>query len=164
MIGTFRDALEAKYGKDSSVLENKFKDIDNIIRQELSDNLVFTSGSLLINENGIRTENLQFFPIDNKKGRNSDVAKRLLGDVPRGEKGVIDSYFDDSEYVCGNPKPVSWLKSYDQLKQLQKSQIPYDEVANICKERDLRPIFDTTYQGFVSGDWDKDAEGLRYFH
>jgi len=26
------------------------------------------------------------------------------------------------------------------------------------------PIFDTTFQGFVSGNWDEDASSLRYFH
>lgn len=55
--------------------------------------------------------------------------------------------------MCGH-NPTGCDPTFDQWKQ----------IANICKERDLRPIFDTTYQGFVSGDWDKDAEGLRYFH
>jgi hypothetical protein len=26
------------------------------------------------------------------------------------------------------------------------------------------PILDTTFQGFVSGNWDDDASSLRYFH
>ena len=54
--------------------------------------------------------------------------------------------------MCGH-NPTGCDPTFEQWKQ----------IASICKERDLRPIFDTTYQGFVSGDWDKDAEGLRYF-
>ena len=38
------------------------------------------------------------------------------------------------------------------------------QIAEICKERKLRPIFDATFQGFVSGDWNEDAASLRYFH
>ena len=36
-------------------------------------------------------------------------------------------------------------------------------IAEVCKERQLYPFFDTAYQGFVSGDLDKDGQGLRYF-
>lgn len=31
------------------------------------------------------------------------------------------------------------------------------------KENDLFPFFDTAYQGFATGDLDKDGYGLRYF-
>ena len=31
------------------------------------------------------------------------------------------------------------------------------------KENQLYPFFDTAYQGFVTGDLNKDGEGLRYF-
>lgn len=36
-------------------------------------------------------------------------------------------------------------------------------IAQVCKENHLYPFFDTAYQGFVSGDLNKDGEGLRYF-
>lgn len=36
-------------------------------------------------------------------------------------------------------------------------------LAEICRERLLYPFFDTAYQGFVTGNLDKDGEGLRYF-
>lgn len=39
----------------------------------------------------------------------------------------------------------------------------WKEVAKVVKERKLRPFFDTAYQGFVTGDLDKDGESLRYF-
>jgi aspartate/tyrosine/aromatic aminotransferase len=39
----------------------------------------------------------------------------------------------------------------------------WKEIANVCRENSLYPFFDTAYQGFVSGDLDKDGVGLRYF-
>ena len=36
-------------------------------------------------------------------------------------------------------------------------------IAQVCKERGLYPFFDTAYQGFVTGDLDKDGKALRYF-
>ena len=39
----------------------------------------------------------------------------------------------------------------------------WKEIASVCKENKLYPFFDTAYQGFVSGDLDKDGIGLRYF-
>ena len=37
------------------------------------------------------------------------------------------------------------------------------EIAKICKEKKLKPFFDTAYQGFVTGDLDVDGTSLRYF-
>jgi len=66
----------------------------------------------------------------------------------------------------GTAEPGSWVlfhtcahnptgvdPSLDQWKQLAK----------LCKEKQLRPFFDTAYQGFVSGDLDKDGQSLRLF-
>lgn len=39
----------------------------------------------------------------------------------------------------------------------------WKEVAKVIKENKLYPFFDTAYQGFVTGDLQKDGEGLRYF-
>jgi len=39
----------------------------------------------------------------------------------------------------------------------------WKEIARVVKENNLYPFFDTAYQGFVSGNLDKDGEGLRYF-
>lgn len=36
-------------------------------------------------------------------------------------------------------------------------------VAQVCKERGLYPLFDTAYQGFVTGNLDEDGKALRYF-
>ncbi|PNG99948.1 Aspartate aminotransferase P2, mitochondrial, partial [Tetrabaena socialis] len=37
------------------------------------------------------------------------------------------------------------------------------EIADLCKERDLFPFFDVAYQGFATGDLDKDAFAPRLF-
>lgn len=39
----------------------------------------------------------------------------------------------------------------------------WKQIADVCKSNKLYPLFDTAYQGFVSGDLQKDAEGLKYF-
>jgi aspartate/tyrosine/aromatic aminotransferase len=33
----------------------------------------------------------------------------------------------------------------------------WEEILKICAEKRLRPIFDTSFQGFASGKYDKDA-------
>lgn len=37
------------------------------------------------------------------------------------------------------------------------------EIAKVCKESNLIVFFDSAYQGFASGDLDKDAQAVRYF-
>ena len=39
----------------------------------------------------------------------------------------------------------------------------WKQIAQVCKENHLYPFFDTAYQGFVTGDLNKDGVGLRYF-
>lgn len=39
----------------------------------------------------------------------------------------------------------------------------WKQIAAVCDENRLYPFFDTAYQGFVTGDLDKDGVGLRYF-
>lgn len=39
----------------------------------------------------------------------------------------------------------------------------WKEMSSICKERDLFPYFDMAYQGFASGDTNRDAQAMRYF-
>ena len=39
----------------------------------------------------------------------------------------------------------------------------WKEISAICKKRNLLPFFDMAYQGFASGDIDKDAAALRMF-
>jgi len=39
----------------------------------------------------------------------------------------------------------------------------WKEMSDICKKRNLLPFFDMAYQGFASGDIDRDANAVRYF-
>jgi len=39
----------------------------------------------------------------------------------------------------------------------------WQKIANLCKERNLLPIMDSAYQGYASGDLDKDAYAIRLF-
>jgi len=43
------------------------------------------------------------------------------------------------------------------------SEEQWNEIAQVCKDNNLYPFFDTAYQGFASGDLDKDAYSLRLF-
>ena len=39
----------------------------------------------------------------------------------------------------------------------------WKQIYQVVRQNNLYPFFDTAYQGFVSGNLDKDGEGLRYF-
>lgn len=43
------------------------------------------------------------------------------------------------------------------------TETQWQQIADVCKRRQLYPFFDTAYQGFTSGSLDKDAYGLRLF-
>lgn len=43
------------------------------------------------------------------------------------------------------------------------TQEQWGEIAKVVKERKLFPFFDSAYQGFASGDLDKDAWAVRFF-
>ena len=43
------------------------------------------------------------------------------------------------------------------------TEAQWQQIADVCKARQLYPFFDTAYQGFTSGSLDKDAYGLRLF-
>jgi len=43
------------------------------------------------------------------------------------------------------------------------TQEQWKTISNLCKEKNLQVFFDSAYQGFASGDAEKDAFALRYF-
>lgn len=43
------------------------------------------------------------------------------------------------------------------------TEAQWQQIADVCKRNKLYPFFDTAYQGFTSGNLDKDAYGLRLF-
>jgi len=55
-------------------------------------------------------------------------------------------------HTCAH-NPTGVDPTFDQWKQ----------IAQVCRDQHLYPWFDTAYQGFVTGDMDKDGAGLRYF-
>jgi len=46
---------------------------------------------------------------------------------------------------------------------LDPTEEQWKEIAKVVKEKNLYPLFDSAYQGFASGDLDKDAWAVRYF-
>merc|ERR1719284_533450 len=43
------------------------------------------------------------------------------------------------------------------------TEAQWQEIAKVCKERQLIPLMDSAYQGYASGDLDKDAFAIRLF-
>ena len=84
-------------------------------------------------------------------------------------------------YYCPNTNTLlinELLESLDRAKQgsiiilhscahnptgLDPSQDQWKQIFNILKKRNHLPFFDNAYQGFASGDLDKDAWALRYY-
>jgi len=46
---------------------------------------------------------------------------------------------------------------------LDPTQEQWKQISNVVREKNLFPLFDSAYQGFASGDLDKDAWAVRYF-
>lgn len=42
-------------------------------------------------------------------------------------------------------------------------QDQWKQIADVCEQKKLFPLFDSAYQGFASGDLDADAWSVRYF-
>lgn len=82
----------------------------------------------------------------NKKTNGLDL-EGMLADLDAATPGSIVLL-----HVCAH-NPTGVDPTLDQWKQ----------IAEVCKDRRLYPFFDCAYQGFVSGDLDKDGTGLRYF-
>lgn len=80
----------------------------------------------------------------NTRGLDFEGMKEDIQNAP--EKSVIILH------VCAH-NPTGVDPTQDQWK----------EIAKICKERNHFPFFDCAYQGFASGDLEKDSWALRYF-
>jgi aspartate/tyrosine/aromatic aminotransferase len=71
----------------------------------------------------------------------------LLKDLENAQPGSIILLHTCAHNPTGvDPTPEQW-----------------HQIAKVMKENDLFPFFDTAYQGFASGDLEKDGYGLRYF-
>ena len=73
--------------------------------------------------------------------------KGMLNDLANAQPGSIVLLHTSAHNPTGvDPTPEEW-----------------HEIAKVMKENNLFPYFDTAYQGFASGDLEKDGYGMRYF-
>ncbi|XP_018372022.1 PREDICTED: uncharacterized protein LOC108766939 isoform X2 [Trachymyrmex cornetzi] len=99
--------------------------------------LVFTNGGF---------KNAREYTYWNEKTRNIDLEGMLrdLRDAP--ENAVIILHSCAHNPTGCDPTPEQWTK-----------------IADVIQEKHLFPLFDSAYQGFASGDLDKDAYAVRMF-
>jgi aspartate/tyrosine/aromatic aminotransferase len=81
-----------------------------------------------------------------KKTKGLDI-EGMLADLRAATPGSIVLL-----HTCAH-NPTGVDPTMDQWKQ----------IAKVVRENQLYPFFDTAYQGFVTGNLDKDGQGLRYF-
>ncbi|XP_030570705.1 uncharacterized protein LOC115769858 isoform X1 [Drosophila novamexicana] len=91
-------------------------------------------------------KHLKHYPYWNAKKHKIDISKLLaaLSEAPEGAIVVFQA-------AAHNPTGMDPTKK--QWKQ----------IAEVIKQRKLFPLFDVAYQGFASGDPDRDAWAVRYF-
>lgn len=91
-------------------------------------------------------KHLKHYPYWNAKKHKIDISKILaaLSEAPEGAIVVFHA-------AAHNPTGMDPTKK--QWKQ----------IAEVIKQRKLFPLFDVAYQGFASGDPDRDAWAVRYF-
>lgn len=92
---------------------------------------------------GLKTAEYPYF--DKKtKGLDFDGMKKAFQDAPEGSVFVL--------HACAhNPTGVDPTESQ------------WHEIAELMRAKKHFPFFDTAYQGFASGDLDRDAGAIRYF-
>jgi aspartate aminotransferase len=71
----------------------------------------------------------------------------MIADLSNAQAGSIVLLHTCAHNPTGvDPTPEEWKR-----------------ISDACKKQNLYPFFDTAYQGFASGDLDKDGYGLRFF-
>ncbi|KAG5345519.1 AATC protein, partial [Acromyrmex charruanus] len=82
----------------------------------------------------------------NEKTRNIDL-EGMLQDLRNAPKNAVIILHSCAHNPTGcDPTPEQWIK-----------------IADVIQEKHLFPLFDSAYQGFASGDLDKDAYAVRMF-
>jgi len=98
----------------------------------------------IMSEAGINKLGSYFYYNPDTKSLDFDNMIISLRELPRNSVILL--------HACAH-NPTGFDPSYDQWKQ----------IAALCRENNLLPFFDMAYQGFASGNIDKDAESIRIF-
>lgn len=98
---------------------------------------------LLFNQAGFETRRYRYWSAE-KRGIDWDGLVEDLENAPEDSVVVL--------HACAH-NPTGCDPTHEQWKQ----------IADICESRKLFPFFDSAYQGFASGDLDRDAWAVRYF-
>ncbi|KAK1759155.1 pyridoxal phosphate-dependent transferase [Echria macrotheca] len=110
---------------------------------------VYLSNPTWANHNQIFTNvglPIATYPYFHKETKGLDIEgmKRALADAP--ERSIILLHACAHNPTGVDPSPEQWR-----------------EIAEVMKAKQHFPFFDTAYQGFASGDLDRDAGAIRYF-
>jgi len=110
---------------------------------------VYLSNPTWANHNQIFTNvglPIATYPYFHKETKGLDIEgmKRALADAP--ERSIILLHACAHNPTGVDPTPEQWR-----------------EIAEVMKAKQHFPFFDTAYQGFASGDLDRDAGAIRYF-
>lgn len=97
----------------------------------------------IFNHAGVETKNYRYYNPDTC-GFDAAGAMDDLNKLPEGSVVLF--------HACAH-NPTGVDPSFENWK----------EMSDICKKRNLLPFFDMAYQGFASGDTDRDAKAVRHF-
>jgi len=97
----------------------------------------------IFKDSGVQIKNYRYY---NPKNFGLDL-EGLLADLKAAPEGSVILL-----HACAH-NPTGVDPTLDQWKQISK----------VCKERNHFPFFDCAYQGFASGDPEKDVAAVRYF-
>jgi aspartate aminotransferase len=78
-------------------------------------------------------------------------------------EGLSDHHFEALAHEVSESLTVFVEVSGDNPTGVDPTMEQWQQIAQVCRQNSLYPFFDTAYQGFVTGDLDKDGQGLRYF-
>ncbi|EDW69857.2 aspartate aminotransferase, cytoplasmic isoform X1 [Drosophila virilis] len=107
-------------------------------------NPTWKNHSLILKQAGFKT--LKGYPYWNASKRNIDIPK-LLAALNEAKQGDVILLQPSAHNPTGmDPTKRQWK-----------------QIAQVIKERNLFPFFDVAYQGFATGDPDRDTWAVRYF-
>jgi aspartate aminotransferase len=121
----------------------KFYKIDGVHRTVYLSNPTWANHHQIFTNVGLPIATYPYFDKETK-GLDFEGMKRALADAPAGSIILLHACAHNPTGV--DPSPEQWR-----------------EIAALMKEKKHFPFFDTAYQGFASGDLDRDAGSIRLF-